>query len=105
MLIMANASVSITEEQRQYLKQKNLSPTEIFRKGIILEQFEREGNYNNSLNINRTKNLIEFHEDRINHILKEIEFHKSQINSLKGGNKNAISNQKKESDRLNIPNN
>ena len=87
---MTNASISLTEEQRDYLKEKNLSATDIFRKGLIFEQFKKGEGYNNQLNINRLKNLIEFHKDRINCLLKEITFHKSQIKNLKGRN-NGIS--------------
>jgi len=78
------------------LRDKNLSPTEIFRKGIILEQFQREGSYNNQTNFNRLKNLIEFHQDRINQLIKEINFHEEQLNQLKGG-KDAISDETKKS--------
>jgi len=80
---MTNTSISLTEEQRDYLKEKNLSATDIFRKGLIFEQFKKGEGYNNHLNNNRLKNLIEFHKDRITYLLKEISFHESQIKNLK----------------------
>lgn len=86
--------VSITEEQDDLIDKYNLSPSEIFRKGLIIELYELDGRYANETQKRRF--------DFIENIRQEmITFLENKIKELKGGGdkEDGLSNKKTENNK------
>ena len=85
---MKRTTVYIDEEQDRWIKRLDLSITEIFRQGYIVEALmQGDQHFLNQFNLKKLQNLISFHAKAIEDLQEQIDYHKEMIGKLKGGEK------------------